>query len=162
MRGRGQSSGPSAGRESCSRALQQGRLWPTLGIKTSLWKFILLKIHHLICAETVSSCVCVKRACYTDLIACARRAVSTLTPTPSFSAYIQHTFAFVLVSCRCCSMLQTGGRGVQIGGLHFKHLTDHDHAAGGLCNTRLQWSHLTQQRRRLQVGRGLISHWVIS
>lgn len=44
----------------------------------------------------------------------------------------------------------------------YKHCADHDCVAGGLCKTLLQWSHLTEQRRRLQLGRGFISHWIIS
>lgn len=139
------------GRDSGSRALQQGRFLPTWGRVFS--KFV-LQIHRLIC-ETVQSCICVKWA-------------ATHMLSLQFLYFCSALVFLHAVHCCICVSVPGGWYAVrcfkpeaEVWCAHqwapLQRTADHDPAAGGLCNTALQWSHLTQLRRRLQVGRGLIS-----
>lgn len=91
----------------------------------------------------------------------------------SFSLPISSIFSLHTAHCCICVPIVCGwSSGVQCfkpeveewsaDWVGYKHCADHDRVAGGLCKTLLQWSHLTEQKRRLQLGRGFISRWIIS
>lgn len=90
----------------------------------------------------------------------------------SFSLPISSIFSLHTAHCCICVPIVCGwSSGVQCfkpeveewsaDWVGYKHCADHDRVAG-LCKTLLQWSHLTEQKRRLQLGRGFISRWIIS